>query len=36
MGQNVMMLFPNEKSSGQDGYAGLFGREIGKVQISIE
>ena len=28
--------YDNEKTNGQDGYAGLFGREIGKVQIVIE
>lgn len=26
----------DEKTNGQDGYAGLFGREIGKVQVVIE
>lgn len=28
--------YDNEKTNGQDGYAGLFGREIGKVQVMIE
>lgn len=28
--------FDDEKSNGQDGYAGVFGREIGKVQVTIE
>lgn len=26
----------NEKVNGQDGYAGLFGREIGKLQVAVE
>ena len=28
--------YDNEKTNGQDGYAGLFGREIGKVQVMID
>ena len=28
--------YDDEKTNGQDGYAGLFGREIGKVQVVIE
>lgn len=28
--------YDNEKTNGQDGYAGLFGREIGKLQLMIE
>ena len=28
--------YNNEKANGQDGYAGLFGKEIGKLQIVIE
>lgn len=27
--------YDSEKTNGQDGYAGVFGREIGKVQVSI-
>ena len=27
--------FDNEKSGGQDGYAGLFGQEISRVQVVI-
>ena len=27
--------YDSEKTDGQDGYAGVFGREIGKVQVSI-
>ena len=26
----------NEKANGQDGYAGLFGREVGKLQVAVE
>lgn len=28
--------YDNEKTNGQDGYAGLFGREIGKLQLMID
>ena len=28
--------YDNEKTNGQDGYAGLFGKEIGKLQVVIE
>lgn len=28
--------YDNEKTNGQDGYAGMFGKEIGKLQIAIE
>ena len=30
------LQYDNEKTNGQDGYAGLFGKEIGKWQVVIE